>query len=119
MNRAILHINQWIVFQYPNGKTWPLIISKNETQNQNDAGSRNRDNEWKADQQKIVNLIEGNQNSTDSSSKGGTYNPRKAWETIDRGRSYSPTHTKNDLTYNLEVHGNETWITYLSFFTFD
>ena len=119
INHAISHINPWFVFQYPNGKIWPLIISKNETHNQNDAQFRNRDDEWKTDQQKIVNLIEGNQNSTDSSSKGGTYNPRIAWETIDRGRSSSITHTKNILTYNLEIQGNETKIRYLSFITLD
>ena len=62
-----------------------VILSKNKS--------------WKKDQRKILDLIIVRQDLNNSSSKGGTYNPRQAWQTIDRGRKTPYNllhHTRND-----------------------
>ena len=96
-----------LFFQYPSGKTWPLIISKNETKNQDDTQHKINVDSWKQDQKEIFDLIKAKQNLNESSSIGGTYNPRQAWQTIDRGRTMQPTQVKQELTYDLQKHGNE------------
>ena len=63
--------------QYPDGKTWPLIINENETAKEGDTNYRGNVDSWKEDQQQIFDLIAENQDLSNSSI-GGTYNPRSS-----------------------------------------
>ena len=73
-----------------------IINDKNkETTAKEDVVNLSKNKSWKEDQRKILDLIIVRQDLTNSSTKGGTYNPRQAWQTIDRGRK---------TPYNLQHH---------------
>ena len=95
------------IFQYPNGNTWPLIISSNHTIESNERNKPQTfvDTSWQNAEEKTSNLIAGNQVEKNSTLKGGTYNPRQAWQTIDRGRIDLPRLNTNDRIYQ-QRYGN-------------
>ena len=71
----------------------------NEKSAKEDAVNISKNRSRKEDQRKILDLIIVRQDLNNSASKGGTYNPRQAWQTIDRGRKTPYNllhHTRND-----------------------
>ena len=94
----------FISFKYPNGKTWPLLMENAHKNGSNKEANREivDSGSWKNDQKKIFDLIIERQDVHNSSLKGGTYNPRQAWQTIDRGRTELPRHNRKDSIYQQE-----------------
>ena len=87
-----------------------IIHDKNkEKTTKEDAVNLSKNKPWKEDQRKILDLIIVRQDHNNASQKGGTYNPRQAWQTIDRGRKTPYNllhHTRND---DIDENKNGNW----------
>ena len=106
-----------VYFKYSDGKAWPLIIqntnqnvSQREVSKQKDGNHSVKNNH--TDNSNRLILYEYINNST---SKGGTYNPRHAWQTIDKGRQFVPRYQDINLPHKQKL-GNSCYMMFMEYF---
>ena len=85
-----------------------------------DAVNISKNRSRKEDQRKILDLIIVRQDLNNSSQKGGTYNPRQAWQTIDRGRQtpYNLLHHTRNNDIDENINGNWYMLSYMKIFIY-